>query len=236
MKVSAKRYGKGFTLVELLVVIAIIVALAAIATPMAFQQLKKAAMTTAINNGKQIGQALIIFDQDYGSFPDQATAQQIPGAGGSASSNDLLRQLVLARTIDTESVFYAKIGGGIQKVDNQIQGNQAIGSRENAWAYVTNQDGTGLSSASNSQLPVLMTPLISGSGSSYRFSADPFANKAVVVRLNNAAETLNIFDGGEVDGSGSNNLFPQIFDASGNAISSAQTVTTMMPDGINLQN
>lgn len=233
MKISAKRYGKGFTLVELLVVIAIIVALAAIAAPMAFQQLKKAAMTTAVSNGKQIGQALINFDQDYGNFPDVDSAGRLPGnvTGSVGSSNAALRQLIQARILDTESVFYAKIGGGIIPVDNQIGANQAIAPRENAWSYVLNQDNTGLSTASNSQLPVLMTPVVSASA--YTFAADPFAAKAVVIRINNSADTIPIGDGGQVN---ANALFPQIIDANGLPIDSRTIVTTIQPDGVTLQN
>lgn len=197
---------------ELLVVIAIIVALAAIATPMAFKQLKKAAMTQALSNGKQIGQALVSFDQDFGRFPDDQTGQQLQadglGSGFTGSSNGYFRQLIVTSTVDTEVIFFAKINGTV-KPDGNIQGINAIANRECGFSYVMRQGGTGpggggglqgLSTASNSQVPAVMTPTI---GNSNRFDPEPFDNRAIVVRINNQGETLTMRQNGTVG-----NLFP----------------------------
>jgi prepilin-type N-terminal cleavage/methylation domain-containing protein/prepilin-type processing-associated H-X9-DG protein len=55
---------KGFTLIELLVVIAIIAILAAILFPVFAQAREKARQTTCISNEKQIGLALLQYNQD----------------------------------------------------------------------------------------------------------------------------------------------------------------------------
>src|SRR5947209_12458259 len=61
------RSGKsgGFTLIELLVVIAIIAILAAILFPVFAQAREKARQTTCLSNCKQIGMALMQYEQDW---------------------------------------------------------------------------------------------------------------------------------------------------------------------------
>jgi prepilin-type N-terminal cleavage/methylation domain-containing protein/prepilin-type processing-associated H-X9-DG protein len=56
---------RGFTLIELLVVIAIIAILAAILFPVFAQARDSARQSTCLNNGKQLGTALMMYAQDY---------------------------------------------------------------------------------------------------------------------------------------------------------------------------
>lgn len=67
MKTNVKT-RRGFTLVELLVVIVIIASLAGLTAPMVIRQRKKADQTEATNNARQIGLALLEFENDYGSY------------------------------------------------------------------------------------------------------------------------------------------------------------------------
>ena len=62
----------GFTLIELLVVIAIIAILAAILFPVFAQAREKARQTACVSNLKQIGNALMMYEQDYDErMPDR---------------------------------------------------------------------------------------------------------------------------------------------------------------------
>src|SRR5438067_1278876 len=56
---------RGFTLIELLVVIAIIAILAAILFPVFAQVREKARQTRCLSNQKQIGNAVMLYAQDY---------------------------------------------------------------------------------------------------------------------------------------------------------------------------
>jgi prepilin-type N-terminal cleavage/methylation domain-containing protein/prepilin-type processing-associated H-X9-DG protein len=61
-----KRRGKrGFTLIELLVVIAIIAILAAILFPVFAQARDKARQSACLSNEKQLGMAVLMYQQDY---------------------------------------------------------------------------------------------------------------------------------------------------------------------------
>jgi prepilin-type N-terminal cleavage/methylation domain-containing protein len=65
-----RRGGRrGFTLVELLVVIAVLALLAAFLLPIYSSARERGRQTVCLANLRQIGQALSMYRQDYGSYP-----------------------------------------------------------------------------------------------------------------------------------------------------------------------
>lgn len=191
MKTNQKT-SKGFTLVELLVVIAIIATLAGIATPMILNARKAGDRTQAVSNAKQLGLALIEFDTEFGSFPDNITAQEVQEVTQSpiqpllgAFSNDFFRQL-LAYGIQSEEIFYAKTTY-TRKPDNVILNNQALEPGEVGFGYVMPRPQVGMSTAGNPGLPVAVAPLVQGG--QWTFERDTYANKAVILRLDNSVSS-----------------------------------------------
>jgi prepilin-type N-terminal cleavage/methylation domain-containing protein/prepilin-type processing-associated H-X9-DG protein len=65
---SGRRRDSGFTLIELLVVIAIIAILAAILFPVFAKAREKARQATCASNLKQVGNAVLMYAQDYDGF------------------------------------------------------------------------------------------------------------------------------------------------------------------------
>ncbi|MGB6221077.1 type II secretion system protein [Haloferula sp.] len=188
---TRKRKLRGFTLVELLVVIVIIAALAGLSAPMILRQRKAADRTQAINNAKQIGLALLEFDQEYGSFPDENTAEtvtestgtQLSFAGG--KSNDYFRQLI-AFGIQSEDIFYAK-AAYTKKPDRAMNGADALEAGEVGFGYIMLDATTGQNTSGNPGRSVLAAPLLDAL-ENWTFDADPFGGKAVILRLDNSVD------------------------------------------------
>ncbi len=190
MKTNSTR-RRGFTLVELLVVIVIIAALAGLSAPMVLRQRKAADRTQAINNAKQVGMYLIEFDQEFGSYPDNNTAQNVADATGSSldfsgnKSNDYFRQLI-AYGADNEDIFYTKTPY-TRKPDKNMEPGKALSQGEVGFGYVMLDAATGQNSTGNSNRPVLATPLLNAQ-TNWQFDPGPYGGKAVILRLDNSVE------------------------------------------------
>lgn len=188
---------RGFTLVELLVVIVIIAALAGLSTPLILRQQKNAARVQAINNAKQMGLALLEFDQEFGAFPDDTSATAVSNATGTdltltgSNSNDYFRQL-LATMVTSEDIFYAKTPY-TREPDNDISSSNALAGGEVGFGYVMLDTGVGQNTSGNAGRPVLVTPLLDAN-TSWEFDGDPYGDKAVIYRLDNSAKSPRIND------------------------------------------
>ena len=153
------------------------------------------ARTEAISNAKQVGLALLEFDQEYGSFPDDDTAEAVSESTGSTlnlsgnTSNDYFRQLI-AYGIQSEDIFYTK-SAYTRKPDNVVNDGNALEPGEVGFGYVMLDATTGQNTSGNPGRPVLVTPLLDAS-TQWEFDGDPYADKAVILRLDNSAKALQI--------------------------------------------
>jgi prepilin-type N-terminal cleavage/methylation domain-containing protein len=194
-KLEIKR---GFTLVELLVVIVIIAALAGLTAPMVIRQRKKADQTEAVNNAKQIGLAMFEFENAYGTFPDDKTGEQVTDNTGTSltfaggNSNDFFRQLIAAEISQSEAMFYAKTNY-TKKPDNVYNtSTTALAAGEVGFGYIMNGTSA-FSTSGNPSRPIVVAPLDgTTTPSTTDFDVDMYDSKAVVLRIDNSVQSLNI--------------------------------------------
>jgi prepilin-type N-terminal cleavage/methylation domain-containing protein len=183
---------RGFTLVELLVVIVIIAALAGLTAPMVIRQRKKADQTEAVSNARQIGFAMLEFENEYASYPDSSTAEAVKSSTGSnlslggTTSNDYFRQLIAGNFTQSEKMFYAKIPG-VKKPDEDISAGKALAAGEVGFGYLMN--GENGFAAGNANRPLVVTPLRNNSTDG-TFDSDPFDGKAIVLRMDNSVTSV----------------------------------------------
>ena len=183
---------RGFTLVELLVVISIIATLAGVGVPVIISKQKDGARAEAIANIKEVGLAMFTFEQDYGSYPCNATAVEVKNNNpdttlnfGGSSSNDFFRQLIAAGSIDTEKSFYAKTPY-TKKPDNVMTQGKCLGPGECGFAYIMGTTTDPLSSSGNSGRPLIAAAVYNGLTNG-TFDPDVYAKRAVIFRIDSSA-------------------------------------------------
>ena len=196
MKTNTRMRG-GFTLVELLVVISIIATLAGVGVPVIINQQKKGARAEATANIKQIGMAMFNFDQDYNSYPCEATSIEVKTNNpdteinfGSNYSNDFFRQLIASGNIDTENSFYAK-APYTRKPDNVMSQAKCLAPGECGFAYIMATPTDPLSSSGNSGRPLIVAAVYNGLTNGM-FDPDVYDKKAVVYRIDTSAKIESI--------------------------------------------
>lgn len=153
--------------------------------------------TEASNNAKQIHLALLDFDSDYGSFPDASTIADVKTSTsttlplGTTSSNEIFRQLI-ATTVKSESVFWARTAITPRKPDKNISGGHALEKGECAFAYIA-----GLSASDDPATPIMMAP-VDPAGRCFERTKD-YSNTAVILFIDGSVRHLPVDKHGHVE-------------------------------------
>ncbi|WP_035613228.1 hypothetical protein [Haloferula sp. BvORR071] len=164
------------------IIIALIL-LAAIAYPsyllMAYQR-AAASRQEAMDNIRAVGFMMLEFDAEYGSYPSAAAAAEVKSATGSelslgsASSNQLFRQLLAGGGGKSGKPFWAKTANSPGKPDDNFGSDAcALVAGGVSFAYIV-----GLNSKSDQATPLLMAPLLPGK---HEFDPKPFGGHAVIL-------------------------------------------------------
>lgn len=206
---------RGTTWLMLIVAAFVILALIGLSQPMILRSAKAAERTEAISNAKQIGLALLEFDQEFGSFPNDETGVMVQAKMktdldlSGKSSNAMFRQLI-AYGVQSEDIFYCQhLALPTHRPDNRLGKGEALEPGEVGFSYVA-----GLSSSDNPTLPILCAAMIPGT---FAFDDSSLQHKAVVLQVTNSARAYFIReeDGAVPVGEGrllfdpSNGLWPE---------------------------
>lgn len=162
--------------------------------------------TQAISNARQLGMALFEFESDYGHFPEASTAQAVTDRNSSSwslgdrSSNELFRQLMVAKIVPSEEIFYARFPGTKRPDGKQTAEADAIAAGECGFAYIL---GASTRWGPNSR-PIAVAPLIPGT---LKFDRKPFDGRAVVLRCDNSVQSYQLRGDGTAVAPGGMDLF-----------------------------
>lgn len=163
--------------------------------PFVRKQRKAADRTQALNNMRSVGLAMLEFDQEFGSFPDDETAARLlewPGTRLDLSgpySNAYFRQLI-AYGIQSEDIFFTIHPEGSHRPDRLLTPGRALSPGEVGLSYTY-----GLNTSSNPKTPLLLSPMKAGTHLAWR---QPFGNRAAVLLLDNSVHALPINRRGEI--------------------------------------
>lgn len=95
----------------LVVGILVVMALTGLTAPITVRSSKKPDQTEAINNARQIGLALLEFETEYGTYPDDKTASVVLENTKTTlnltdhSANSFFRQLIAADMAQAETIW-----------------------------------------------------------------------------------------------------------------------------------
>ncbi len=160
-------------------------------------QRAKADLHEAYANMRCVGCMLVEFDTEYASYPNASTAADVKAATsttltlGTATSNQLFRQMLAGGGGKSEKPFWAKTAISPKKPDDDFSSDAtAFAKGECGFTYVA-----GLDASSAPDAPVLLCPMIPGS---LTFDPEPFRGKAVILTVDNAAHIYDIDQHGRV--------------------------------------
>ena len=194
---ETNRNHKWLMLVFNGIIIAFVVCvIAALSSPMVIRSKKRGPLSEAINNAKQIGFALDMFNEEFIKYPSPSSASEVKEANpdeqlnlSGNSSNAIFRQFFATEITESELMFYAKIKSAI-KPDGNTSPGETLKQGEVGFSYIS-----GLSSKDNPLTPIVVTPLTPGTT---KFDSKPFDGKAIVLHINNSVTTYDINKDGHI--------------------------------------
>lgn len=164
---------------------------------------KRAALTQAVMNAKQVYYLMIEFDNDFGAFPSDDTAKAHKDLKGYTGkhSNDYLAQFLAGGYVQSEEIFYVLGGSKTKKKPDNDTTTKAktLEAGECGFAYVIGQ-----STSKNSALPLLCAPM---TGKGTKFDREALGGKAMVLRIDGSVVTYDIEENGDVLLKNGKNLF-----------------------------
>lgn len=188
----------GQKLAMIVIGIVVLLMLAGLFAPVVLKSRKASDRTEAINNIRQIGAMLIEFDTEYGRFPDDGTALEVkkttktPFTLTGQYSNDYFRQMLAGGGGKSEKPFWCRTAQSPKRCDDDFSTpERAFAAGEVGYSYIMASPTRGQSSEQEPGRPVVVAP-------SYQFQPDwtfdpePYADKAVLLRLDNSATTMPI--------------------------------------------
>ncbi|BDS08062.1 hypothetical protein NT6N_31020 [Oceaniferula spumae] len=154
---------------------------------------RKADMIQAMNNSKQLFLLMVEFDDDYGSFPSDTTAdsdKDLKGYKGKYS-NDYLGQFFAGGYVQSEEIFFAKGGSTTdKKPDNDFTTKaKTLEAGECGFAYIKGQ-----STSDRFGRALLCAPMI---GKGLKFDPRPYNGRAIVLRIDGSVTTYPIDKNGD---------------------------------------
>jgi hypothetical protein len=165
--------------------------------PTIIKQRQAAIQTQALDNLRQLGTALFAFDSEYGTFPDNNTAEDVKENTGISLefsgpySNDFFRQLI-AEGLAQEQAFWCKTSFSPKQPDNIIDPpSRALSAGEVGFSYIMATQTTGQSSAGDPGRAVVIAPSHKARAD-WTFDPRPFQEKAFALNLDGSAGALPI--------------------------------------------
>lgn len=199
MKSMTKRKKPVFTWFTLIALVIVGLLLFWFSYPFVIRSHRNPELVNAQNNMRQLGMALIQFDNEYGSFPDAATARKmsrnanVPWKLEGNFSNDYFRQLVASGKLSDELVYYTKTAF-TREPDRRIEPpEKALAAGEVGFGYLMN-GRTAFNTKGNPSRPIACAPLEFEDGSvSYQsFDQTIYDGFAMLLRIDCSVQRIKI--------------------------------------------
>jgi len=182
--------SRGFTLVELLIVIAIISILMSVLVPAAWSALKTARQNAAAQSAHSIGQLMVQYGLDQGSYPD------------AADSTDVFKLLLAKGYLTSANIFY--LPNGTQTKFKGLSPATNLTAQNISWD-ITGVNGnagpTGISMNAPDELPVVFStgatvtyPVQAGPGMAACTASSPLGTDGLAVTYKDNHSTFMKID------------------------------------------